>query len=86
MVSRLFQANHDNAEDIIGVVCLAGYAMGKGGTSWLHKVLAATHIEKLSNTRIQIPSGQSPHRFTGRGPGSASAHLCSFLAFHSPIP
>jgi len=30
MVRRLFQSNHDHAEDIIGVVYLGAHAMGKG--------------------------------------------------------
>lgn len=55
MVSKLFQTNHDNAQDIIDIVYLARHAMGKGCTSNLHKLLAATQIEKLSNTRIANP-------------------------------
>lgn len=30
MARRLFQSNHDHAEDIIGVVYLGAHAMGKG--------------------------------------------------------
>ncbi len=52
MVSKLFQTNHDNAQSIIDIVYLAGHAMGKGCTSDLHKLLVATQIEKLPNTRI----------------------------------
>jgi hypothetical protein len=55
MVSKLFQTNHDNAQDIIDIVYLARHAMGKGCTSNLHKLLAATQIEKLSNAGTANP-------------------------------